>query len=132
MNQIELAEQDEANYIFMNPSDVTALKLTKVSTTDKRYVDRLVMVGSTLMLDGVPIIKTTLVPKGEYLIGNFDKDILVTREELAISIGLDGDDFTKNLRTIIAEWRGCNIIKNNDTTAFVTGDFATDIAVITA
>jgi len=130
MNQIALAEHEPANYIFMNPSDVTALKMVKLDATDKRYVGRLLTVGSTLNLDGVPIIPTTLVPAGDYLIGNFDLDILVTRETVGISIGLDGDDFTKNLRTIIAEWRGCNIIKNNDRTAFVTGTFATDQALL--
>jgi hypothetical protein len=53
MNQIKIAEQGMPDYIFMHPSDVTALKLYKVSTTDRRYVERLVNVGSTLVLDGV-------------------------------------------------------------------------------
>ena len=39
--------------------------------------------------------------------------------------------FTKNLRTILAEWRGLSLVKNNDRTAFVKGTFATDIAAIT-
>lgn len=131
MNQIALAEQPAANYIFMNPTDVTALKMVKVTSTDKRYVERTLLAGSTLVVDGVPIIPTTLVAVGEYLIGNFDLAMLVTRNEVMINIGLDADDFTKNLRTILAEWRGLSLVKNNDRTAFVKGVFATDIAAIT-
>ena len=131
MNQIALAEQDAPNYIFMNPSDVTALKMVKVTSTDKRYVERTLIAGSTLMVDGVMIIPSTLVTVGEYLIGNFDLALLVTRQDVNINIGLDADDFTKNLRTILAEWRGLSLVRNNDRTAFVKGVFATDIAAIT-
>ena len=132
MNQIDIAQENEgvANYILMHPSDVTSLKLTKLSSTDKRYVDRLMTTGSNMELDGVPIIKTTLVTQGEYLVGAFDLAMLVERSEVSIDIGLDGNDFTQNFRTILAEWRGCTIVKNNDRTAFVAGDFATDEAAL--
>ena len=129
-NQIDIAEHESANYIFMHPSDVTALKMVKVSSTDKRYVERLAMVAGQLSLDGIPIIKTTLVTVGQYLIGNFDLALLVTRTDLLINIGLDGNDFTKNMRTILAEWRGLSLVKNNDRTAFVKGVFATDAAAL--
>lgn len=132
MNQVEIAQENEGlvNYIFMHPSDVTSLTLTKVSSTDKRYVERLVQVGSTLLLDGVPIVKTTLVTQGEYLVGAFDLALLVTRSSMRFDIGLENDDFTRNLRTILAEWRGLTLVKNNDRTAFVAGDFATDTAAL--
>jgi HK97 family phage major capsid protein len=131
MNQIEIAQEGEvANYVFMHPTDVAALKMQKLSSTDKRYVERLMQVGSTLLVDGVPIIKTTLVTEGEYLIGAFDKSILVTRAGMKIDIGLDGNDFTENMRTILAEWRGLTLVKTNDQTAFVAGVFATDKAAL--
>jgi len=132
MNQVEIAQENEGmvNYIFMHPSDVTSLMLTKISSTDKRYVERLIQVGSTLILDGVPIIKSTLITQGEYLVGAFDLALLVTRSSMRFDIGLDGNDFTENLRTILAEWRGLTLVKNNDRTAFVAGDFATDTAAL--
>lgn len=132
MNQVDIAQENEGivNYIFMHPSDVTKLLLTKVSTSDKRYVDRLIQVGSTLILDGVPIIKSTLITQGEYLVGAFDLAILVTRSSMRFDIGLDGNDFTENLRTILGEWRGLTLVKNNDRSAFVAGDFATDKAAL--
>lgn len=132
-DQIKVAQEMGAvpNYIFMYPSDVTSLKFEKVSSTDKRYVQRLQMVGSTLMLDGmIPIIESTLITQGEYLIGDFRLSLSVTRSGVRIDIGLDGNDFTENLRTILAEWRGLTIVKNNDRTAFVAGDFATDAAAL--
>lgn len=129
-NQIKIADQGEANYIFMHPSDVTKLKLYKVSATDRRYVDRLLFINGTMSLDGIPIIETTLVTAGQYLIGNFDLATLYEKEGLNIQMGLDADDFTKNLRTIIAEWRGALVVKNNDRTAFVKGVFATDMAAL--
>ena len=130
MNQIKIAEQGMPNYILMHPSDVTKLKLYKVSSSDRRYVDRLVNVGSTLVLDGVPIIETTLVTAGDYLIGDFTMATLYEKEGLNVTMGIDGNDFTKNLRTIIAEWRGALVVKNNNRTAFVKGTFATDKAAI--
>ena len=127
-NQIRIAMEGDAepNYILMHPTDVTRLRMIKVSATDKRYVERLVDVAGMLLLDGIPIIQTTLVKAGEYLIGDFNLSLLVTRSSMRIDIGTDADDFTKNLRTILAEWRGLTLIKTNHVPAFVKGVFATD------
>jgi HK97 family phage major capsid protein len=126
INQIMIANQPMPNYILMHPSDVTKLKLYKVSTTDRRYIDRLALIAGELTLDGIPIIPTTLVTVTEYLVGAFDMATLYDKGEVQIEIGLDGNDFTKNMRTIRAEWRGAMVVKNNDRTAFVKGDFDTD------
>jgi len=131
MDQIAIADQPAPTFITMYPSDVTALKLVKASSTDKRYVERLTMVGSQLMLDGVPIIATTLESPGEYLIGNGDLATLYDKGQVRIDVGLDGNDFTENKRTILGEFRGCLVVETNDRTAFVSGVFATDITAIT-
>lgn len=130
MNQIKIAQQGMPNYILMHPTNVTALKLVKVTATDKRYVDRLAIIGGTLSLDGVPIIETTLVTVGEYLVGDFNLSTLYSKGSIRVEMGLDGNDYTKNLRTILAEWRGAVVVKNNDRTAFVKGVFATDAAAL--
>ena len=129
-NQIAIAEQDAPTHILMHPSDVTALKMVKVSSTDKRYVERLAMVAGNMSLDGIPILETTLVTAGTYLIGAFDMATVYDKGALSIEIGRDADDFTKNLVTVLAEWRGLCVVKNNDRTAFVTGVFATDKAAL--
>jgi HK97 family phage major capsid protein len=129
-NQIAIANQSAPNAIFMHPTDITKLKVVKLSSTDKRYVERLLMVGGTLSMDGIPIIPTTLVTAGQYLIGDMSKALLFEKGGIAIEMGYDGDDFTKNFKTIRAEWRGACVVKNNDRTAFVKGVFATDKAAL--
>ena len=128
MNQIEVAE-GMANYILMNPTDVNRLLVLKDTTNE--YLGRLVNINGQMMLDGVPIVKTTLVTSGTYLVGDFSKATLYTKENINIQIGLNNDDFVKNLRTILAEYRGCMVVKNNDRVCFVKGTFATDITTIT-
>ena len=130
MNQIRLANHMGALSIFMHPSDVTSLKLVKLSATDKRYVDRLMQVGSTMVLDGVPIIETTVLTAGTFCVGDLSKAIIAEKGGIMVDVGLDGNDFTKNMRTIIADWRGEVIIENNDLTAFVKGTFATTNAAL--
>lgn len=135
MNQIEIAEQDSATAIFVHPSTITKLKLVKVSATDKRYVDfqnRFQVINGQAYIDGIPMFGSTLVTAGQYLIGNFDMATLYEKGTMNITVGLDGNDFTKNLRTILVEWRGLVIVKTNDRTAFVKGVFATDMAALTA
>jgi len=125
MDQIAIADQEMPDFITMFPSDVTALKLIKTSTTDRRYVDRLTMVAGQLSLDGVPIIATTLETAGEFLIGNGNLATLYDKGSIRIDVGLDGNDFTENKRTILGEWRGALVVETNDRSAFVTGVFAT-------
>jgi HK97 family phage major capsid protein len=116
--------------IFMNPVDVAVLKTIKLSATDKRYVDRLMLMGSTLSLDGMPIVETSAMTVGSYVIGDVAKAMIAEQGSIKVDVGLDGNDFTKNMRTILAEWKGEVIIENNDLTAFVTGVFATDAAAM--
>ena len=129
-NQIRLANHNGALTIMMHPSDVAALKLVKLSASDKRYVERLMMVGSQMSLDGIPIIENTNITAGDFLICDFAKGTIVEKSGIEIEIGLDGNDFTKNMRTILAEWRGQLFVQNNDTTAFVKGTFATTNAAL--
>ena len=108
------------------------LKLVKVGYADDRYIDRLQFIGGTLSLDGTPIIETTLVTQDEYLVGHFPYATVWDKGSVDIQMGLDSDDFTKNLMTVRAEWRGLNLVKTNKRNAFVTGDFTTDKAAILA
>ena len=129
-NQIKIAEHGTPTAILMHPSDVTKLKLVKVTTTDKRYVERLALIGGSLSMDGIPIVETTLVTAGTFLIGVFPLATLYTKNNVRIEIGLDDRDFVKNMRTILAEFRGAMVVKNNDRTAFVKGTFSTAKAAL--
>lgn len=132
MNQIRIANHNGALTIVMHPSDLTALKMVKVlsSATDQRYVTRLMEVASSQSLDGAPIITTTAMTQGTFLVGDMSKAMIAEKGAIAVEVGLDGNDFTKNMRTILGEWRGEVIIENNDLTAFVKGTFATTNAAL--
>jgi HK97 family phage major capsid protein len=133
-NQIEIANQPEPTYAFLNPTVVNQLKLDKVSSTDRRYVERLSMIAGNLLLDGqVRIVKTTLLGANEFLIGNFGAAgfaLLYEKGGISMDIGLENDDFTKNLRTILAEWRGASMVQTNKRNAFVKGNIDTALALI--
>jgi len=129
-NQIEIANQDMATAILMHPSDVTALLLTKMSSTDKRYVERLQMIAGTLSFDGIPVVKTTLVTVGEFLMGDFTKAKVDFKQGVTIEVGYNADNFVKNYKTIRAEVRAVCYVENNDRTAFVKGVFATAKAAL--
>lgn len=130
MEQIMLAELGTASHAFVHPSTITTLKLIKRSGTDKAYIDRLSMVAGQLSLDGVQLVPTTLVPAGDYLIGNFPMAKVYDKGEISIEVGRENDDFTKNLVTILGEWRGLVLVKTNERAAFIKGSFATDKAVL--
>lgn len=130
-NQIELSEQEAPTAIMMNPSDVTSLLLEKVSSTDKRYIERLQMIAGTLSFDGVPVVKSTLIAQGDFLMGDFTMANVDFKKGFTVEIGLNADNFVKNFKTIRGEVRAVCYVEHNDRTAFVQGNFATAIAAIT-
>ena len=112
VNQILIAEQPFPNAIIMHPSDLTSLLFEKVDSTDKRYIMALQEIASNRSLDGIPIITTTLTAEEDYLIGSFDLATVYQKGAPMIEVGRDSDDFTKNLVTILIEWRGAVVVKN--------------------
>ena len=124
-NQIRLAHHRGALRIMMHPSDITKLKVEKLSATDKRYVERLAMAGDSLSIDGMPIVENVNLTAGDFLIGDFAKATIVEKRGLELELGLDGNDFIQGMRTIQADWRGQLFVQDNDTTAFIKGTFAT-------
>ncbi len=129
-NQIELANCPAPTAIFMNPSDVTSLLLQKVSSTDKRYIERLQLIAGTLSFDGVPVVKSTMVTAGDFLMGDFTKANVDYKKGFTVEIGYNADNFVKNFKTIRGEVRAVCYVEHNDRTAFVTGSFATAKAAL--
>lgn len=126
-NQIEVANHMASVYV-VHPTDMTALRLAK--STDAQYVDRLQDVAGQMSLDGIPVVKNTGIAQDTFLAMDGSKASVFSKGEMTIQVGLDSDDFTKNMRTVLIEWRGLNRIKGNDTTAFVTGTVSTSITAL--
>jgi HK97 family phage major capsid protein len=129
-NQIELANCPMPTAIFMNPSDVTSLLLQKVSSTDKRYIERLQLIAGTLSFDGVPVVKSTMVPAGDFLMGDFTKANVDFKKGFTVEIGYNADNFVKNFKTIRGEVRAVCYVEHNDRDCFVKGTFATAKAAL--
>lgn len=117
-------------HVILNPADITALQITKGTDGTYTYPMYLPMDGS-MVVAGMKIVSSTFINAGLYIVGDMSKVNVKFRNNLALSVGLDSDDFTKNMITILAEARLVQYIKNNQKSAFVTGNIVEDIDVLT-
>ncbi len=104
MTQVRLAEY-RPDAIVLHPSDWEEIELTK--TTEGAYVwaNPRGLLGPTLW--GLPVIDTTAVEEGEFLVGNFRMSAQIwDRQDATVDISTeDRDNFIKNMVTIRAEER---------------------------
>ena len=128
--QIE-ASNYTPTYVILNPIDVAKLHLTKDSTGNYTYPMYIPESGQMIVAD-MTVISSSFMPQDSYLVGDMSRVNVKMREGLNLSVGLDQDDFTRNMVTILAEARLVQYVKTNQKTAFVTGTISTDIAVIDA
>lgn len=119
-------------HIVLNPEDIAKLQLTKSSAGEYTYPMFLPTQSGDgeMVLAGMRIISSTYMAADKYLVGDLSKVSVRFRENIAMSVGLDQDDFTKNMVTILAEARLVQYVKNNDKPAFVFGTISTDVALI--
>jgi HK97 family phage major capsid protein len=120
----------EANFILLNPADVAAMELTKSSTGEYTYPMFVPGPNGVTTVKGIPVVESTLVPAGDFYVGDFTKANLRVREDMNVQVGYVNDDFTKNLMTVLVEMRAAFYVKSNHARAFVKGDFATAIAAL--
>jgi HK97 family phage major capsid protein len=119
----------QPNYIVLHPVDVARIDMLK-SSTGEYLLHQAAGQFAFKSFYGLPIIESTVVTAGTFLVGDFSKSNLGIREEINISVGYENDDFTKNLVTILAEMRAVHYIKTNHVNAFVKGTFATVISAM--
>ena len=129
--QIE-ASNFSPTHVVLNPEDIAKLQLTKAS--DGMYTYPMFLPTQAgdgeMSIAGMRVISSTYMPVGDYLVGDLSKVNVKFRDDMNLSVGLDTDDFTKNMITILAEARLVSYVKNNQKPAFVYGDIATDVALI--
>lgn len=131
LNQIYVAGKGRftPTYILMHPTDVTTLDLLKI--TDGRYIDIPFYDGEKMKVTRVPIIQSTRVTLGDYLVGDFKRYKGFIRDSLSIRVfDQSEDDALYNRSTITANMRLATRLKTYDKPAFVKGTFATDIALL--
>lgn len=134
--RVAKAQIESANFspthIVLNPEDIAYLQLTKAS--DGAYTYPMFLPNQAgdgeMIVAGMRVISSTYMPVGDYLVGDMSKVTVKFRDDMNLSVGLDSDDFTKNMITILAEARLVSYVKNNQKPAFVYGDIGTDVALI--
>lgn len=110
--------------VMLNPSDRASIDLTKDSTG--HYIsDELFR-----LIRGVEIVESTYVKAGDFLVADTSKWNVRPYKGIRVEFGWVGDDFQKNLFTVICEERLHSYFASVDQGAFVKGTFATIIAAL--
>lgn len=116
----------DGNYIpgavFVNPTDATAMRLTK--DVDGQYVMPPFSAANGELVYGVRVVQNNKIPLGYFLMGDFSKSHVRDYVDFSIRIGYTGDDFEKNLVTMIGESRVHHYISENEKVAFVYDQFS--------
>ena len=121
-------------HVVLNPQDIATIQLTKGSDSTYTYPMYLPTQSGDgeMIIAGMRVISSTYMTAGNYLVGDLSKVNVKFRNNINMSVGLDADDFTRNMITILAEARLVSYVKNNQKPAFVYGDISDDIALILA
>ena len=99
------------DFFYMNPTDFAAMEITQRGTGDAAYVAasgaiNYVNNGMTLLLWGIPVIKSNNVPAGTIYCKSRMADQLFTRQSTVVEMSEhDGDNFKQNMVTVRAEAR---------------------------
>lgn len=116
--QIEELEYETNNLVaVMNGVDIRKMKWGK--DKDGRYMVPNFFTQNGTYVDNMRVIKNNKVPKGYALVGDMKKFTVLMVDNLMIDIGLDGNDFTYNRRTVICEAELITMISENDLGAIV-------------
>ncbi len=128
--QVEKA-YGKPNAVFVHPSTWRRMKTIKDDNNRplwKEYVEP----NGDIVYDGMRIIRTTAITAGNFVAGDFSVVNVLYRSGITVQIGLDGNDFTNNKKTILVEQRLVQFVSANDTPVLVKGDFTSAKAALNA
>jgi HK97 family phage major capsid protein len=132
--RVAKAQIQTANYnpthVLLNPEDAAKIHLTKSSTGEYTY-PMFVPADGAMRVAELVVVVSNNIAADTYVVGDFSKFNIRMRNDMAMSVGLDQDDFTRNMVTILAESRLVAYVKKQAKGAFVTATLTTDIAALT-
>ena len=103
---------------IMHPTDVYKMVYgSKSSTYD--YVYPVTVDPSGVRIGGYPIIQDTGITAGYMVFGDFAKFNIADVENVTVTMGYDGNDFTENKVTIVGEKLLASYVMQNDYNFFV-------------
>ncbi len=121
-----------ASAVFVNPDILAAMDMEK-------SIDGIYLIPPFKSADGTEVAGMQLIPELALIGSGVDfvgGDLSVVnvrfREGLSINIGEDGNDFTNNMRTILAEQALVQFVSAKDTQVLVKGTMAAAKNLITA
>lgn len=126
--QVEIAN-GVPNVVFVHPSTLSKMKLVKDTTGVplwKSYMDN----QGGISVSGMRVVTSTAVPAGEFFGGDGTVANVLFRQGLSIQIGVDGNDFINNKKTILVEQRLVQFVSANDVPVLVKGVFSTAKAAL--
>lgn len=115
-----VADDFYPNYAIISHDRLAGMDLKKAS--DGHYVLPPFSTADNRVVAGVRVIASNEFTDDEVLVGDFTKAHYVANSNIQVSVNLDGNDFTKNLRTILAEQAIGLYVSSNETGAFVLCD----------
>lgn len=115
--------------VFIHPSTIAKMKTLKSTTNEPLYKEYTDFLGD-MVINGMKVIPTTAVTAGEFIGGDTTVANVLFREALNVQIGLDGNDFINNKKTILVEQRLVQYVSANDTPVIVKGVFSTAKAAL--
>jgi len=107
---------------FINPIDYANMVMTKANNQGQMFIPP---------VTGSMIVEDNNIPVGHVLVACLDLYKILIYKNFTMVWGLENDDFTKNLRTVIGEMRIHQIFSENHVGAFIYDTFATVITDIT-
>lgn len=120
----------DATRLFVTPDTIALMDVEK--DDEGRYLIPPFKTANGTVVAGMELIPTlALIGTGSDFVGG---DLSVVHVEFLyqtnIQIGLDGNDFTSNLKTILVEQELVQFVSANDTQVLVKGTFAAGIALL--
>jgi HK97 family phage major capsid protein len=119
----QIAENGEdfmPNYAIVSHKTLADMDLKKAS--DGHYVLPPFSTLDNRTISGVRVIASNEFTNDELIVGDFTKANYAFKNSVQVSINLDGNDFTKNMRTILAEQPIALFVSSNETGAFILVD----------
>lgn len=116
------------NVIFVHPATKSKMKLLKDS--QGAYIYPRWASEDAMTVAGMRVVDTQAITEGEFVGGDFTVVNVLIRENATIQIGLDGNDFTNNIKTMLMEQRLVQFVSANDTQVLVKGTFAAAITAL--
>ena len=121
-----------ASAVYVRP-DILALMDVEKATDSGVYLMPPFRAANGNMVAGMTLISSNGLPAGvDFIGGDLSVVNVMWSDNLSVQVGLDGNDFTNNKKTILVEQELVQFVSANDVNVLVQGDMTTALVSITA